>query len=145
MQVQTNNSYPFSNPFASSSYSSPPSYKEISQTGEIDQLKDDFSLISQELNPAERKLYNTFLSSENYQAAKGIVTIGFMRAAGVYHDSDGNTLSGESLSRDLTKLYPPDSKEEENSLKALQEYLTLNPSSLDMDKEKRGNLLDLKV
>ncbi|HLD22537.1 MAG TPA: hypothetical protein VJA83_01255 [Sulfuricurvum sp.] len=145
MQVQTNSSYPFSNPFASSSYSPPPTYKEISQTGEIDQLKDDYSMISQELNPSERRLYNSLLNAENYQAAKGIVTVGFMRAAGIYHDENGEPLSGESLSQDLTKLNPPDSQEEQNTLKSLQEYLTLNPSSLDMDKEKRGSLLDLKV
>ena len=68
-----------------------------------------------------------------------------MRAAGIYHDENGEPLSGESLSQDLTKLNPPDSQEEQNTLKSLQEYLTLNPSSLDMDKEKRGSLLDLKV
>lgn len=145
MQVQTNSSYPFSNPFASSSYSPPPSYKEISQTGEMDQLKDDFSMISQELNPSERKLYNALLNAENYQAAKGIVTIGFMRAAGIYHDSNGDTLSGESLSADLKKLYPPDSQEEQKSLKTLQEYLGANPSSMALNQEQRGNLLDLKV
>ena len=145
MQVQTNSSYPFSNPFASSSYSPPPTYKEISQTGEIDQLKDDYSMISQELNPSERRLYNSLLNAENYQAAKAIVTVGIMRAAGIYHDENGEPLSGESLSQDLTKLNPPDSQEEQNTLKSLQEYLTLNPSSLDMDKEKRGSLLDLKV
>jgi len=145
MQVQTNSSYPFSNPFASSTHSPPPSYKEISQTGEIDQLKDDFSMISQELNPSERKLYNALLNAENYQAAKGIVTIGFMRAAGIYHDSDGNSLSGESLSTDLTKLYPPDSQEEQKSLKSLQNYLTLNPSALEPDTQRRGSLLDLKI
>ncbi|DAB38536.1 MAG: hypothetical protein A2023_01895 [Sulfuricurvum sp. GWF2_44_89] len=145
MQVQTNSSYPFSNPFASSSYSPPPSYKEISQTGEIDQLKDDFSMISQELNPSERKLYNTLLNAENYQAAKGIVTIGFMRAAGIYHDSNGDILSGESLPQDLTKLYPPDSQEEQKALKSLQNYLTLNPSALAPDTQRRGSLLDLKI
>jgi hypothetical protein len=145
MQVQTNSSYPFSNPFASSTYSPPPSYKEISQTGEIDQIKNDFSLISQELHPTERRLYSTLLGSENYQAAKGVVTVGFMRSAGIYHDSNGNTLSGESLSADLAKLYPPDSKEEQSTLKALEEYLVFNPSSLSLDQEQRGNLLDLKV
>jgi len=145
MQVQTNSSYLFSNSFGTSSYSPPPSYKEILQSGEVDQIKNDYSLISQELNPSERKLYNTLLYEENYQAAKGIVTVGFMRAAGVYHDSEGDPLSGESLSTDLTKLYPPESKEEQNTLKTLQEYLTSNPSSLEMSKEIRGNLLDLKV
>lgn len=145
MQVQTNSSYPFSNPFGTASYSSPPSYKEISQSGEIDQIKNNYSIISQELNPSEKKLYSTLLSAENYQAAKGIVTVGFMRSAGIYHDSNGDTLSGESLSQDLTKLYPPDSKEEQKTLTALQEYLARNPSSLSLDKEQRGNLLDLKV
>ena len=145
MQVQTNSSYPFSNPFASSTHSPPPSYKEISQTGEIDQLKDDFSMISQELNPSERKLYNALLNAENYQAAKGIVTIGFMRAAGIYHDSNGDILSGESLPQDLTKLYPPDSQEEQKALKSLQNYLTLNPSALAPDTQRRGSLLDLKI
>lgn len=145
MQVQTNSSYPFSNPFGTSSYSSPPSYKDISQTGEVDQLKNDFSMIAQELNPSERRLYNALLNAQNYQAAKGIVTVGFMRAAGIYHDSNGDPLSGESLSGDLTKLYPPNSQEEQKALKALHDYLTANPSSLSLDKEQRGNLLDLKV
>ncbi|MBV5321632.1 MAG: hypothetical protein JZU62_08095 [Sulfuricurvum sp.] len=145
MQVKTNSSYPFSNPFGTTSYSPPPTYKEISQSGEIDQIKDDYSMISQELNPSEKKLYNTLISAENYEAAKGIVTVGFMRAAGTYHDSNGDPLSGESLTVDLTKLNPPDSKEEQNTLKDLQEYLSLNPSTDSMNKEQRGNLLDLKV
>jgi len=145
MQVKTNSSYPFSNPFGTASYSPPPTYKEISQSGEIDQIKDDYSMISQELNPSEKKLYNTLISAENYEAAKGIVTVGFMRAAGTYHDSNGDPLSGESLTVDLTKLNPPDSKEEQNTLKDLQEYLSLNPSTDSMNKEQRGNLLDLKV
>lgn len=145
MQVQTHGSYPFSNPFGTSSYSPPPTYKEISQSGELDQLKDNFSMISQELNPSERKLYNTLLNDQNYQAAKGIVTVGFMRAAGIYHDSNGDTLSGVSLSEDLTKVYPPDSQQDQNALKALQNYLKSNPSSLAPDTERRGSLLDLKI
>lgn len=143
MQVLSNSSYPFSNPFAASTYSPPPTYKEISQTGELDKLKDDYSMIFQELKPSERKLYNTLLNEENYQAAKGIVTVGFMRAAGIYHDSNGDTLTGESLSQDLTKLYPPDSQEEQKSIKALQNYLTANPSAMALNQERRGNLLDL--
>lgn len=143
MQVLSNSSYPFSNPFGASSYSPPPTYKEISQTGELDKLKDDYSMIFQELKPSERKLYNTLLNEENYQAAKGIVTVGFMRAAGIYHDSEGDILSGESLSQDLSKLYPPDSQEEQKSIKALQNYLTANPSAMALNQERRGNLLDL--
>jgi hypothetical protein len=143
MQVKSNSSYPFSNPFGASSYSPPPSYKEISQSGEIDQLKDNYSLIVQELKPSERKLYNTLLNDQNYQAAKGIVTVGFMRAAGVYHDTNGDTLTGQSLSQDLNKLYPPDSAEERNALQSLQHYLTLNPSAMGFNQEQRGNLLDL--
>jgi hypothetical protein len=145
MQVLSNSSYPFSNPFGTSSYSPPPTYKEISQTGELDKLKDDYSMIFQELNPSERKLYNTLLNEENYQAAKGIVTIGFMRAAGIYHDGNGDILTGESLPQDLTKLFPPDSQEEQKALKSLQNYLTLNPSALSPDQERRGNLLDLRI
>ncbi|HEX5330292.1 hypothetical protein [Sulfuricurvum sp.] len=145
MQVKSNSSYPFSNPFGASSYSPPPSFKDISQSGEVDQIKNDYSMISQELNPSERKLYNTLISAENYQAAKGIVTVGFMRAAGIYHDSNGDTLSGESLSQDLSKLYPPTSQEEQKSLTALQEYLRANPSAMAMNQERRGNLLDLRI
>lgn len=143
MQVLSNSSFPFSNPFGTSSYSPPPSYKEISQSGELDQLKDDFSMISQELKPSERKLYNTLLSEKNYEAAKGIVTVGFMRAAGIYHDNNGDTLTGESLAQDLATLYPPDSQEEQKSIKALQNYLTANPSAMALNQERRGNLLDL--
>lgn len=145
MQVQTNGSYPFSNPFGTPSYSPPPTYKEISQNGELDKLKDDYSMISQELNPSERKLYNTLLNAQEYQAAKGIVTIGFMRAAGIYHDSNGESLSGESLSKDLAALYPPDSQQEQSALKSLRSYLMLNPSALSPDAERRGSLLDLKI
>ncbi len=143
MQVLSNSSFPFSNPFGTSAYSPPPSYKEISQSGELDQLKDDFSMISQELNPSERRLYNTLLSEQNYEAAKGIVTVGFMRAAGIYHDNNGDTLTGESLSQDLATLYPSDSQEEQKSIKALQNYLTANPSAMALNQERRGNLLDL--
>jgi hypothetical protein len=143
MQVQTNSSYPFSNPFASSSYSPPPSFKEISQNGEIDQIKNDYSMVSQELNASERRLYNTLITAQDYQAAKGIVTVGFMRAAGIYHDGNGDALSGQSLSSDLSKLYPPASNEEQNSIKSLQNYLTLNPSAMALNQERRGNLLDL--
>lgn len=102
-------------------------------------------MISQDLSPTERKLYNTLIYSENYQAAKGLVAIGFMRAAGLYQDTHGNPLSGESLSQDLTRLHPPAGQQEQNALIALQNYLTLHPSSLALDKEKRGNLLDLKI
>lgn len=145
MQVTTNSSYPFSNPFAASSYSTPPSFKEISQSGEVDQIKNDYSLISQELNPSERKLYNTLINGQNYEAAKGLVTVGFMRAAGIYHDYNADPLQGSSLTEDLTKLYPPDSSEEQNALRSLQDYLKTNPMSLAMDQERRGNLLDLKI
>lgn len=143
MQVQTNSSYPFSNSYGTSSHSTPPSFKEISQTGELDQLKDDYSMISQELNPSERRLYNTLVNAQEYQAAKGIVTVGFMRAAGIYHDNNGDSLSSTSLTQDLSKLYPPASQEEQKSLKALQDYLTLNPSAMALNQERRGNLLDL--
>lgn len=145
MQVKSNSSFAFSNPFAASSYAPPPSFKEISQSGEVDQIKNDYSLISQELNPSERKLYNTLINGQNYEAAKGIVTVGFMRAAGVYHDYNADPLSGNSLSEDLSKLYPPDSQEEQNALRSLQDYLKTNPMPLAMDQERRGNLLDLKI
>lgn len=143
MQVQTNSSYLFSNPFGTSSHSSKSSFKEISQSGEIDQLQNDYNLISQELNLSEKKLYHTLINDQNYEAAKGIVAVGFIRAAGVYQDAEGNPLSGQSLSEDLTKLSPPDSTKDQNALKALQEYLTLNPSTMALNQEGRGNLLDL--
>ncbi len=143
MQVQTNGSFPFSNPFGTSTSSPPPSVKESSQSGEVDQIKNDYSMISQELNPSERRLYNTLINAENYQAAKGIVTVGFMRAAGIYNDSNGVPLSGTSLSNDLTKLNPPNSQEKQKALTFLQEYLALNPSAMTLNQERRGNLLDL--
>lgn len=145
MQVNANSSYLFSNSFSASSYSPPPTFAEISQKGEIDQLKDDYSLISQELSPSERKLYTTLIHEENYEAAKGVVTIGFMRAAGIYHDGEGDTLQGASLSDDLTKLYPPDAPEDQNALSALQEYLITNPQAMMISQVSRGNLLDLRI
>lgn len=143
MQVQTNSSYLFSNPFGTSSHFSKSSFKEISQSGEIDQLQNDYNLIAQELNLSEKKLYHTLINEQNYQAAKGIVAVGFIRAAGVYQDADGNPLSGQSLSEDLTKLAPSDSIKEQNELKALQDYLSTNPSAMALNQERRGNLLDL--
>lgn len=145
MQVQTNSSYLFSNPFGTPSFSSKSSFKEISQSGEIDQLQNDYNLISQELNLSEKKLYHTLINDQNYQAAKGIVAVGFIRAAGVYQDADGNPLSGQSLIEDLTKLAPSDSIKEQNALKSLQDYLTLNPSAMELNPVQRGNLLDLKI
>lgn len=141
MQVQTNGSYPFSNSFVPVLSKKEP----LAVSAQLEELQNDFSMISQDLNPTERRLYNTLINAENYQAAKGIVTIGFMRAAGIYEDKDGNQLSGESLSQDLKKLNLPASQKEQNALIALHDYLSFNPASLDMDKEKRGNLLDLKV
>jgi hypothetical protein len=143
--VQSNGSYPFSNPFAASSSTPSASGKETVSSTQLDQLKNDFTMIAKDLNPTERKLYHNLIDTENYQAAKGIVSIGFIRAAGLYQDSNGYPLSGESLSQDLTKLNPPSSQQEQNAIQALQNYLSVNPSSLALDKEKLGNLLDLKV
>jgi hypothetical protein len=145
MIVQSNGSYPFSNPFGPSAYSPPPSYKEIKQSGEIDQLKNDYSLISHELKPAERKLYNTLLNEQNYDAAKGLVTVGFMRAAGIYHDENGDTLPADSLVDELGSLYPPDAAEDQKALASLQSYLIENPSAMSLNQERRGSLLDLKA
>ncbi len=113
--------------------------------GEIDQLKNDYSLISQELKPAEKKLYNTLLNEQNYDAAKGLVTVGFMRAAGIYHNENGDTLPGESLAEDLSALYPPDAAEDQKALRSLQRYLIANPSAIALNQEQRGSLLDLKA
>lgn len=145
MLVQTNASHPFSTPFAPSSLSSSLSDKEASGSTQLEQIKNDFNTISQDLSPAERKLYNNLIYSENYQAAKGIVAIGYMRAAGLYKDTEGQPLPGLSLSHDLTRLNPPASQQQQAALRALQDHLTLHPSSLALDKDKRGNLLDLKI
>lgn len=144
MLVQSNGSFPFSNPFASSPTSSA-SDKESLKTTQLEQITNDFNMVAQDLSPMERKLYNSLIYSENYQAAKGLVTIGFLRAAGMYQDTQGNPLPGHSLSQDLSRLNPPSTRQDQNALLALQHHLTIHPSSLTPDNEKRGNLLDLRI
>lgn len=145
MQVQTNGSYPFSNPYASSSPFSAASDKEAPGSEKVSQIKNDFSMIAQDLSPAERKLYDNLIYTENYDAARGLVAIGFLRAAGLYQDTEGSPLPGVSLPQDIARLSPPSAPRDRNAIAALGDYLAANPSALTPDKEKRGNFIDLKV
>jgi len=139
--VQANGSYPFSNT------SAPPSYEleKPDSSSPLEELNSEYNIIFQELKPAERRLYDSLMHSENFLGARGVVTIGFMRAAGIYNDSDGNPLSGESLAQDLSRLNPPASHKERSALNALQNHIMSNPLSQEIDPTKRGNFLDLKI
>ena len=143
MQVQTNSSSSLSNPYLPTSSSS--NEKDPIVSNQISQIKNDFSMIAQDLTPAERKLYDSLIYSENYQAAKGLVAVGFMRATGIYQDTAGEPLPGRSLPQDLARLEPPTSKSDQNAIAALSAHLAANPSALAPDIERRGNYLDLKV
>lgn len=141
MFVQTSGSYPFSNPYVPTSYEK----ENVDTATQFEKLKQDYNMIFQELKPAERKLYDSLIYSENYLAARGIVTVGFMRAAGLYEDQEGKPLSGESLAQDLSRLNPPASSKERSALNALQNHVMQNPIEAGMDQTIRGNLLDLKI
>jgi len=45
-----------------------------------DQLKSDFVTIASQLSPSEKRLYNSLMYTQNYEGAKDIIAIGFMRA-----------------------------------------------------------------
>lgn len=145
MHVQMNGSSPFSNSSALPSSSLSSSGKEASGAIPPEQLQSDYIMIAQELSPRERKLYDNLIYTENYEEAKGIITIGFLRASGLYQDSEGYPLSKLSLTQDLAHLNLPADKEKKDSLLALKDYLAANPSSMALDTERLGNLLDLKA
>jgi len=144
VQVQTNGSYPFSNPYSSSPFSTA-SDKGTPGSEQVSQIKNDFSMVAQDLSPAERKLYDNLIYTENYEAARGIVAIGFLRAAGLYQDTEGNPLPENSLPQDLARLSPPAGARDQSAIAALGNYLAANPSALTPDKEKLGNFIDLKI
>ncbi len=75
MQVQTNSSSPFFNPYASPSQPE----QETTPTQLLDQLKSDFITIAPQLTPSEKRLYNSMMYTQNYEGAKDIIAIGFMR------------------------------------------------------------------
>ncbi len=68
MQVQTNSSSPYLNPY------------ETESDPLQDQLKDDFLTVAPQLTASEKRLYNSMMYTQNYEGAKEIINIGFMRA-----------------------------------------------------------------
>jgi hypothetical protein len=69
MQVSTNSSTPFINPY------------EVQTDPVQEQLKGDFITVAPQLSPSEKRLYNSMMYTQNYEAAKEIINIGFMRAS----------------------------------------------------------------
>lgn len=67
MQVQTNSSSPSFNPY------------EIQSDPIQEQLRGDFITVAPQLTPSEKRLYNSMMYTQNYEAAKEIIAIGFMR------------------------------------------------------------------
>lgn len=69
MQVSSNSSSPYMNPY------------EIQIDPAQEQLKDDFITVASQLSPSEKRLYNSMMYTQNYEGAKEIINIGFMRAS----------------------------------------------------------------
>lgn len=144
MQVSSNGSYnpsPFTSPFNSplTSQTNPDPDLQLSQ------IKNDFNMVSHDLNPSEKRLYDNLVYLGNYEAAKGVIAVGFLRASGLYTDGQNNTLEGTSLSQDLSRLNPPSDPQMQKSLSALQDHLNQNPTAMLPDAERRGNFIDLKI
>ena len=74
MQVQTNSSSPSFNPY------------EIQSDPIQEQLKGDFITVSPQLTPSEKRLYNSMMYTQNYEGAKDIIAIGFIRTAKLEHN-----------------------------------------------------------
>ncbi|MDD5211586.1 MAG: hypothetical protein PHV62_04165 [Sulfuricurvum sp.] len=68
MQVQTKSS--------SSSFNS----YEIQNDPLQEQLKGDFITVASQLSSSEKRLYNSMMYTQNYEGAKEIINLGFMRA-----------------------------------------------------------------
>lgn len=141
MLVQANSSYPFSNSYLSASYEP----EKTDASTQLEELKQEYNSIFQELNPSERRLYDSLIHSENFLGARGVVTVGFMRAAGIYKDGDRNALSGQSLFSDLSRLNPPSSPKDRAAIMALQNHLIDNSPPQMIDPTLKGNLIDLKI
>ena len=69
MQVQSNNASPSFNPYEN----------QIDPMQE--QLKGDFFTVASQLSPSEKRLYNSMMYTQNYEGAKEIINIGFMRSS----------------------------------------------------------------
>lgn len=67
MHVQTNSPSPYLNPY------------ETQPDPLQDQLKDDFLTVAPQLTASEKRLYNSMMYTQNYEGAKDIIAIGFMR------------------------------------------------------------------
>lgn len=67
MQVPTNGSSPSFNPY------------ETQSDPIQEQLKGDFITVASQLSPSEKRLYNSMIYTQNYEGAKEIISIGFMR------------------------------------------------------------------
>lgn len=68
MQIQSNNSSPSFNPY------------ETQSDPQQEQLQGDFITVAQQLSPSEKRLYNAMMYTQNYEGAKEIINLGFMRA-----------------------------------------------------------------
>lgn len=69
MQVLTNSSSPSLNPY------------ELQNDPVQEQLKGSFITVAEQLSPSEKRLYNSMMYTQNYEGAKEIINIGFMRVA----------------------------------------------------------------
>ncbi|HQS65660.1 MAG TPA: hypothetical protein PLM93_00550 [Sulfuricurvum sp.] len=67
MQVQTNSSSPSFNPY------------EIQSDPIQEQLRGDFITVAPQLTPSEKRLYNSLMYTQDYQGAKDIIALGFIR------------------------------------------------------------------
>ncbi|MDP3266802.1 MAG: hypothetical protein Q8M39_08240 [Sulfuricurvum sp.] len=88
MHVQTSGLSPFFNPYASPS--SPESDTKPSELQ--DQLKSEFITVAEHLSPAEKRLYNSLIYTKNFEGAKQIIDLGFLRAAALEQANKGSRL-----------------------------------------------------
>jgi hypothetical protein len=69
MQVQSNNTSPSFNPY------------ETQSDPMQEQLKGDFITVASQLSPSEKRLYNSMMYTQNYEGAKEIINVGFIRSS----------------------------------------------------------------
>lgn len=80
MQVQSNNAAPIYNPY------------EIPNDPVQEQLKANFVTVASQLSPSEKRLYNSMMYTQNYEGAKEIINIGFMRSTDLEKTDKPNRL-----------------------------------------------------
>lgn len=88
MQVQTSGFSPFFNPYISPSLQE----SETKPDERQNQLKSEFITVAEHLSPAEKRLYTSLIYTQNFEGAKQIIDLGFLRAAALEKSDQGSRL-----------------------------------------------------